>query len=211
MVRTENKLRIERSEGLVVRVVRELPVLPVDSWAVFYADGLPEPYLTGQATDKYIQECDRRGIVPDSHIVFDYYPALSIFQPSHEKPESCIISERAEASMVPRLIRGGRKHRIFVCSDSSEENYAREGFKKFRDYMLPLLVKGGYKLRHGDFVFGKKGVEGAEGAYKNDGGMTIRTEEEGGVVLELDLPNGPSATGLKKVVYWTEKTKSAKN
>lgn len=200
------EMKIEKTPPkLFEEVVKTLPCEPKYFKITAIANGIYLPGNTMEdAWNKYISDCTENKIIPSSSIKLEYKHDIGIFIPvpfeeivEIYKDYSMETMERKN-TIIRKLFEGGK---VNVMKFESHVP-AQEGFQKFRDEILDMLLTNDYRITYGDLWLNAKHSKQhyEEGYYKKDGLVFTATKDA--TRLGLSISDDAQKAEKKQLVSW---------
>jgi len=179
------------SRETLQRLVLELPVDPHYANITMVADGIGAPkHGSEKDLQRYLSECDERGIIPSSLVEFKYNLRENTF-----KNDSEFFVRTAcgpENHVIDKTIKGGRIEKIIFETGILPPN---DAFSKFKKTHLPSLLRNGYEFGDMEIALNTYSLKGYNEGIYWDGGLRKYGNQ---VTLEGNLPKGRA----RELINW---------
>ena len=198
----ENELEIKvESQELLQEIIKTLPSEPEYFTIEMKAKSVSLPqYKEEGGEERYLLECSKNNIIPFSTYKFEYSHITGLFESKFDNNLTSIReqqSEKKKKAIMNGLVKGGRIGRFEFEIGIS----AQQGFKKFRDEILNMLLENDYQIDEGDLWLSWGRHTGYNEGYYRTGGLRFNIRK--GVELEL---NGETSEEAKsKYIEWFNK------
>lgn len=139
------------SEEFLEKVVRSVPCRVLEGDLIFAASSLTLPNTNDQIIS-YYEECRRRGIIPNTHLHYEYNKGFfrtKLFE-TGAFPPLRVSETPVEAEL---LFKGGR---INFISFKLQDSHGGSGFKHLNETLLAELLRADYHFSMGDLTLARE-------------------------------------------------------